>query len=431
MRRYRRFERPKALLWGRAAHRLLRMRILFSWELGKNFGHVTQIAEVARPLAKRKAELFFALQNPGLIRPFAEGFDYKVLQAPYYPVRSAAGKKRGPALIYPDDLRPCGYDSPADLAGLILAWRSLFDLVKPDILVTQAAPTALLAARGYKFKKVAFGGGYNVPPRSSPMPLMRYWEKIDAETIKKREEFVLGNVNQALSIAGLPKLKKFSDTLETDAEFLTTFAELDHYPDRAGSGKDKPKYYGPFYTLGSGAAVNWAKGKNKRIFAYIRPEARSFLPCLAALSRLPEDHDVIVSAPGIPPKAKEKLDKPHVRIIDGAVRLDKIIKGCDLGISHASSGISAAFALNGVPQLLLPGHIEQMMFAKAIGRTKSGRGLVGAVGPQQVSGLIGRMLGDESFNDAAKALAVKYKDFDPSELAEKIAGEIMKMGGKK
>ena len=409
------------------------MKVLFAWEMGRNFGHVTYLAEVARPLAKNKAELFFALQNPASIRPFAEGLDYKVLQAPYFPVRPPrpGGKQRGPSLIYPDDLRPCGYDSPADLAGLILAWRSLYDLVRPDVLVVQHAPTALLAARGYKFKKVTLGAGYDVPPRSTPMPLLRYWEEIDDDVIRNHEALVLDNINEALSIAGLSKLKKFSDILETDATFLTTFEELDHYPARGALGKHKPNYCGPFFSLGSGQIVNWDKGAAKRIFAYIRPDMLHFGACMEALSRLPADHDVIVAAPGIPDKAKAQLESPHFRIVDGAVKLDKIIRTCDLGISHGSPGIAAAFALNGVPQLLLPGHIEQMMFARAVGRTKSGRGLVGEFGSSEVLKLIGRLLNETAFKEAAKALANKYKDYDPSKLAEQIAGDIVKMGNKK
>ncbi|GJL84276.1 MAG: hypothetical protein DHS20C02_00510 [Micavibrio sp.] len=407
------------------------MRVLFAWEVGRNFGHVTKLAEVARPLAKRKAELFFALQNPAAIRSFAQGLDYKVFQAPYFPVRPRPGQQRGPSLIYPDDLRPCGYESPADLAGLIMAWQSLYDLIKPDVLVAQAAPTALLAARAYKFKKVTLGAGYDVPPRSSPMPSLRYWENIDNDVIKDHEAFVLNNVNEALSIAGLPKLKTFADLLEVDAEFLTTFEELDHYPDRASLSKNKPDYCGPFYALGSGQAMDWNKNAQKRIFAYLRPEASHFGPCVEALSHLPDDHDVIIAAPGIPVKLQEQLQKPSFRIVNGAVKLDKIIKTCDLGISHGSSGIAAAFALNGVPQLLLPGHIEQMMFARSIGRTKSGRGLAGEFGSREVAELIERLLNEGTFKEAAVNLAEKYKDYNPADLADKIAGEVIKMGSGK
>ncbi len=392
---------------------------------------MTQLADVARPLAKRKAELFFALQNPAAIRAFAEGLNYKVFQAPYFPVRPVPGKRRGPSLIYPDDLRPCGYDSPADLAGLIMAWRSLYDLVKPDVLVAQAAPTALLAARDYKFKKVTLGSGYDVPPRSTPMPLLRYWEKIDDDVIKSHEGLVLDNVNEALSIAGLSKLKKFSDLLETDTEFLTTFEDLDHYPDRSSLSKGKPNYYGPFFALDSGEAMSWNKGKRQRIFAYIRPDTAHFGACMEALSHQPDDRDIIAAVPGISKQLKAQLEKPSFRIIDGAVQLGKLIKTCDLGISHASPGIAAAFALNGVPQLLLPGHIEQMMFARAIGRTKSGRGLVGDFGAKELVALIERLLGEGEFKEAAENIAKKYKDYDPSKLADIIAGEIIKLGSKK
>ncbi len=408
------------------------MRVLFAWEVGRNFGHVTKLVEVARPLAKRKAELFFALQNPAVIKPFSEGLKYKVLQAPYYPVQPPApGSKRGPSLIYPDDLRPCGYDRPAELAGLIEAWRGLYELVKPDVLVVQAAPTALLAARGFKFKKAAFGAGYDVPPLATPMPPLRYWEKIDEEVMARHEEMVLNNVNEALVLAGIPKIKKFADALKVDAEFLTTFEELDHYPDRASFTKSKPKYCGPFYSIDGGEEVDWKKESGKRIFGYIRPETMPFKPCIEALRGLPDDYDVIIAAPGIPPGLKKQIEKPGLRIFNGAIRLDKLIGKCDLGICHGSSGISAAFALNGVPQLLLPGHIEQLMCSRAIGRNKAGRGLIGEYDAGKVTELISLLLNEGEFKQAAQNMAEKYKDFDPSKLATKIADELVKLAGGK
>jgi hypothetical protein len=72
------------------------MRILLVWEMGRTAGHVAILSELARAITKKhkkKAEIFFALQTPGALLPFAEGLDYTLLQAPFAPpVVYAKGK---------------------------------------------------------------------------------------------------------------------------------------------------------------------------------------------------------------------------------------------------------------------------------------------------------------------------------------------------
>lgn len=396
------------------------MRILFAWEMGKNYGHVTQIVDVARVLAARGAEIFIALQRPEAMHGFAEGLECRLLQAPYCPPGPPKqGEQRIVPLCYPDDLLPCGYDDPEKIAALVTCWQSLYELVWPDVLVAQAAPTALLAARGRGFKTAALGRSYDMPPLSSPMPPLRYWEDGDEDVVAEHEAYVLKNVNAALSSLNLPKLKKFRDMLETDASFLCTLGELDHYPARKNAD-----YVGPFVKTDSGAKLDWNRGARKRILAYIRPGTASFAPAVNAMLRLPADHDVIVAAPGVAAETIEKSSKPNVRIVDGPVRLDRLMNGCDLAINHASAGICCALALAGVPMLMLPNHIEQMMFARAIGRAGLGRGLAGKPGEKDILQMIGHMLTQPQYGEKARALALKYRDFDPAALAERIAGEI-------
>jgi UDP:flavonoid glycosyltransferase YjiC (YdhE family) len=313
------------------------------------------------------------------------------------------------------------------LAGLIRSWNDLYDIIKPDLLITEAAPTALLAARGHKFKTMMFGGSYDVPAKSVPMPPLRYWEKNDPQMLAAREAEALGIVNEALKQVGKKPLKNIAESLKVDVEYLTMFEELDHYPMRKDIETKTPNYIGNFYTEDTGAAMKWNADASKRIFAYIRPGSAGFEQTLKVLSTLPKSIDCIIAAPGIPPALKAKIEKPHIRIVDGAVKLSSILKKCDLGICHASNGISCAFALNGVPQLLLPSHIEQFMFAKAVGRNKLGRGVVGNFGPEKIAEVMKVLLDDPQYLIASKAFAKKYKGFKPENIADEIAKDLLKL----
>lgn len=408
------------------------MRVLLAWEIGGNLGYVTKLVEIGRALARKRGknrpDLVFALQNPAVINSFAEDLECQVVQAPFYPAQSAPAE-RGPALLYPDELRAWGYDNPKNLAGQIQAWRSLYDLAKPDILVTQQAPTALLAARGMNFKTLNFGTGYDLPPAAAPMPSMRYWENIDPPVLMGREEYVLRNINAALDDLGLPVIEKFSEILEVDMELLTVFEEMDHYPGRAALTKKKPKYIGPFYSTDTGENLSWSKKAKKRILAYINTGSPVFQATLRALAGLPDRYDIIVSAPGISDQIKAQIQKTNLRVLSGPVRLDRLLKNCDLGINHAGNAISSSFFVAGVPQLLLPGTLEQLMLARALGRTNTARGMIGEFGPAQISALMERLLKEEEFKKTAQGVAKKYKSFKPERLATDIADSVVKLAG--
>lgn len=392
------------------------MKILITWELGKNFGHIAKLTEIARPLAEKGAEIYFALQNPGEFLKFRPDYPHTIFQAPFSPVKPV----RGPVLTYTDDIRPCGYMSPDTISGLIEAWRSLYTMIEPDLIIAESSPTALLAAREFDFPKVALGTTYEIPPIKTPLPLMPYWENVNEDVLATREEQVLKNVNQALAKLDLKPIETMADIFDIDARFLCGFEELDHYRER-----EEEKYYGTLFTTDTGASLKWNPKAAKHIFAYLRPDSKSFKPAFEALCSLPPDYDVIIAAPGINPKLKEARESGSVGIEDGPVKLDNIMSKCDLGICHAGVGISSAFLLNGIPLVLLPGHIEQLMFGRAVGRMGAGRGAVGEVTKAKVHELINTILNGSEFKDAAQGFAKKYKGYKPSNAVKEMADEIM------
>lgn len=401
------------------------MRILFAWETGNNASPAAIMAGIARAMYRRKAYIFFAARQPAALIPHLDGMRYELFQAP-----QVQGRARGAPLIYPDTLRGAGYDDPKILAGQIVAWRALFTAIKPDVLVAMRAPTALLAARPYKFKKVAVGSGCDIPPASHPMPLMQYWEKFDSTVLDRRESAVISVINEALGSLNLARLKSFSEMMKVNKEYLTTFEELDHYPERNADKVVKANYVGPFYTMESGKSVAWSKEeKTARVFASLQAGAPGASECLKALQAAPKEYEVIAAVPGLPEKIAKQVEKPNLRVFTEPVRLDKLIKKCDLGIGHASAGISSAFALNGVPQLMLPGTAEQMMFARAIGRAKAGLGLAGKYGPNEAARMIRTAVDNAEIKAGAGKLAAKYKDFDPAQLADSIAADINRLAG--
>jgi UDP:flavonoid glycosyltransferase YjiC (YdhE family) len=399
------------------------VRVLFAWEMGRNFGHVTQIVPVAEALLRRGATIHMALRNPAAMAPFSGAARFQVFQAPFRsPGKQPPGTPKLRPLIYADDLHRCGYDQAKTLASLIGNWQQVFSRVQPDVLIAQAAPTALLASHGMPLRRFSMGGSFDVPPATAPLQGLRYWENGHAPEMAARESRMLATINTALHMQGRDPLKAFRDFLVTDKDFLCTLKEMEHYPDRG-----EASYYGALSKTDSGAPLNWAAGASHRVLAYIRPEVPVFAPTMAALAQLPADHDVIVSAPGLPAASRQQIERPGLRVVDGPVRLDALLPACDLCINHATHGTCSAALLAGVPLLMLPGHIEQLMQARVIARNGMGLGMSGGFGTADVLQTLKRILADSRYRNAARALQAKYRDLNPEHIADRLADEIMTM----
>lgn len=398
-----------------------RKRILIAWEMGENFGHAVEIAQLIKWL-DGDFEFIAAVRDPVTVRSIVSDSRLQVTAAPYAPDTPVSKGDR--ALNYPDVLRYVGWQDQDALAAYLEAWEVLLGLVRPDVLVAQAAPTALLAARAMGIPRVSIGSGYCCPPRSTPMPRLHNWEPEDRAELERRDGRVLETVNGALRSRGYGSLSVFSDLLDVDRCLLTTLPELDHYADRAAIEPDHPPYLGPIVGTHFGAELSWRSEGDYRVFAYLRPGNPRFQAALRALASLPPDHDVVLAAPGAASDLASKLENTPVRLIPGPVKLGRLLKDCNIGIGHASSGLAASFALAGIPQIGMPNHTEQTMIAYALSRNHLGLGLIGKATPEHILKSIDVIKTSEIVVRGTSDLAARWRTFRPDCLSESVTTEI-------
>lgn len=386
-----------------------RPRVLFAWELGANFGHANKIARAAERL-QDEADLFVAAREVAAIRQIAPDLKTTLLPAPYARTRRLSRGEQGP-VNFAAMLSTEGWHDPVELGAAVESWRSLFDLVRPDVIVFQAAPTALLAARGTGRKTVVLGGGYDNPPLSSPMAPFDGEKPELIEIAKTQEAAVLACANEALAMNDAPKAGAFCDLLASDLSLLMTWAEIDHYENRAKVQPDHPPYLGALLGTGQGVELDWAGCDGARILAYLRPGSPYANAGLQALAAAGPANDIILSAPGIAPPDVKALTARGVQVSDKPVRLDRLLPNCDLGLSHASNGVGAAFLTAGVRQVGLPAQREQAMFARKLARSGLGLGIEGQFGPEVVNQTIRQALNDKTMKkrvqDAADSIATR------------------------
>ena len=384
-------------------------RILYVWELGTGYGHVGSVLPLAVRLKARGHEVVFALRDLTHAERFLGRRGFALLQAPVW-----LSEKRGLDLpvSYAEMLANFGFLDRAGLTGMAKAWRQLYTLVQPDLLVIDHAPTALLAARGTGTRRVLFGTGFCSPPRTSPIPSLRPWLNMSPERLLESERQVVATMNELSGDLGTKPLEALADLFEADEDFLCTFAELDHFS-RMGA-----HYWGPLFASDEGIAPEWPAGSGERIFAYLSPAYHDFEKVVSQLRDLPCRS--LIHARGVSAKEILKYQARNVVVSAEPVRMTLASRESDLVICHGGHGTTAASLLAGRPVLVLHRQVEQLL----MGQNVVARGLGKTIHPDSKNPsykqLARDILSDARFAERAREFAAKYADFDLAQQIDRI-----------
>ena len=376
-------------------------RILYVWELGAGYGHVSSVLPLAVQLKERGHEVIFALRDLAHAERFLGRRSFALLQAPIW-----TSDRRGPDLpvSYAEMLANFGFLDKAGLTGMVKAWRELYRLVRPDLLVIDHGPTALLAARGTSIRRVLLGTGFASPPRTAPMPSLRPWLNISQDRLLESERQVMETINGLSRDLEMKPPETLADLFEVEEDFLCTFPELDHYP------RTDARYWGPFFASDEGVVPEWPPGRGERIFAYLSPAYRDFEKVVSQLGDL--SCGTLIHAPGLSAKLIAKYQARNVVFSPEPVRMAQASREADLVICHGGHGTTAASLLAGRPVLVLHRQVEQLLLAQKI----VAGGLGKTVNPDSKNPsykqLTRDILSDARFTERAQQFAAKYSDFD-------------------
>ena len=388
---------------------------LFAWELGANFGHLNRDRQVATCLRARGHSVNFAVKNTRIATELLVPHSFDFVQAPISQTKYR--QLRAPA-NYAEILLVEGWGDRQSLSGLLRAWLTLFDMMKPDTLIADHAPTALLAAHIAGIPAVAFGNGFEIPPPVSPMPSIRTWENIETSRLAQSEKFVLDQANAASAALGGKQLTHLLDIFPPKS-ILAGFVELDHYGER-----DNVIYIGSVYGIKLAEQVTWSKTEGKKILAYLRPDQKITEDILSAL--VLAGKETICMVPDISQTQMRKYASHNLRIYSRPIAFDALLAGAGVVISYGGSGTVAESLLAGVPLILIPYVIEQYLGAKAVEKLGAGILLGETRDKNAIGEAINKMLTDSSFQLAAQGFAEKYRGSTTAQSAELAAEAIIK-----
>lgn len=387
--------------------------MLCVWELGSGYGHMATFLPLALKLRHLGHEVVFALRDLSSAEIIIGKHGFPLLQAPIW-IQRVSGLPE-PPLNYAEILHRCGFLDKSGLIGMVKAWLKIFELVKPDLLLIDHAPTALLASMSMGIPRCLVGNGFCSPPRKSPMPNMRPWLNVPEQRLVESDQRVLSVINGVLADLGKPSITTIADLFKVEEDFLCTFPELDHYQNRK-----EGHYWGTIVNWEEGGdPPKWPAEGSKKILAYLGPRYKDFERIVQELRSAP--FRTLIHAPGLSENFIKKYRSSNLDFSHQPVPIKLFGEQCDLAICHAGHGMTSAMLLAGRPLLMFPMHLEQHLLSQNV--VSYGAGLL--VNPErqnrEYGELIHQLLTNPSFTERALSFAKKYSSFNPAKQVESIA----------
>jgi len=383
------------------------MRVLVVWELGGGYGHVAQLPQLASQLLKAGHEPVFVLRDLSLVEVSLGRKNMRLLQAPLWLPRPAG---MPPTANYAELLYTCGYLETERLGAVVRAWRELYTLTDPDVVLLNHAPTALLSSRGLELRTLRFGTGFECPPAVSPLP--GFAEQLSAQRLRDSEQRVIEALNAVFSTLGMREMQSFAELLDADDTLLCTFAALDPYCEMRTAGD----YLGPLLSPATGVQPHWGAGAGQRIFAYLKSSYPAYETVLSDLAASP--HRVVVHTPNLTPQHRQRFTTDRLQF-SNPVDIHAVGEAADIVVSHGGHGTTAATLLGGCAQLLLPMNPEQGMNARGI--VKLGAGLMcTSPSANDLAAALARLASVDTYQTAASAFSSAHSDFNPQQPIDAI-----------
>jgi UDP:flavonoid glycosyltransferase YjiC (YdhE family) len=392
--------------------------VLLTWELGGGLGHCVKLAPLACGLVDRGHNVHFAARDVATARKVLRNDRVKYLQSPCV-VAKPSQVSRQPR-SFAQVLDQVGFGDDQILESLVISWRNLFELVQPELIVCEHSPSALLASRWTNAHVAVMGTGFSLPPNVVPLPDLAPFPGPLSINLAAYENQLLRRVNRVLDAGGLSGLHQLSQLYAAAQEsFLMTFRELDHHPHRGDA-----EYLG-CWSPSNGIEPQWPEGDGPRIFAYLKSFAPNFRldMAISILRELPAR--TLVYVPGASRRITA-MQSRSLRVVAEPVQISAVLPQCDVAVLNGTAGTATQCLLAGVPLVMMPFFLEQVVFAHRIVELRAGE----MINPNRIEVLAARLwrvLQNDSYRAAAKAFAARYAAFDPEKTQRHVMNRLERL----
>jgi UDP:flavonoid glycosyltransferase YjiC (YdhE family) len=389
-------------------------RVVFAWELGGFLGHVERNLAVAQRLREMGADVHFLVSNlPTAEKILApEGFPY--LPAPGFRHAQPPAKT---AISISGLLADLGYGDPVTLRACVRSWIGLYKALKPDVIVTDYAPSAILSAKVAGIPTLPLGPGFSIPPGRDPMPSYREDQRHLHAELRAADQRLLPAINDVAAAFGHPAFDCVGNLFHNPAAQITSFPELDPFWPR-----EDAHYVGPIKAPGRFLRVEWEGKRDKRIFAYLQPNMVGLDAILAAM-RDPA-REVVCVIPGASERILSRNQADGFRVLNEPVQLDELLAGANVVVCYASAGLVSGSLQAGVPMLLFPTFLEHQLTAMRAERMRAAIVCHGVPTREKSSKALASLLDNPAFSEGAIAFAERFSSYRQQDAIDSLAQTI-------
>jgi hypothetical protein len=350
-------------------------------EADEGLGHIAPWrALLHRHTRTAGARATIVCPRPSLAAQVLEGLPVAIEQA-WWPSMHV-GPAQNAARCWEELLASLGYASPKATQACLSHWVNMLLRLKPDVVLADYAPLAMVAAHALSIPVVEAGGGFCVPPvpmRSGAGVIWLPHVSTDSVSEDAKQQAlnaaqaIVTAINQGLETLGLPTLlSSFSDIYGfASARCVTSPSALDHYLLARNAGS--VHYVGSLALPDFGVAPQqvapaWYASDTlkSRMLCYLKSNTPDFTEVLRVLAQA-HDYEVLLlgslSAQQMLALSVAGQVSAHIHLVVDAVNLSQALARADVFLTNGGlHSLSQALAL-GCPCVLLPSQAEQASMA--------------------------------------------------------------------
>ena len=327
--------------------------ILVGYELGGGHGHFHRLMPVIKALEAEGHRVTFFLRNIRENAVLLAREHRAVLPVPDLVARIPGAPTPAPLATYLDIMCTAGFYRRQTLHAGLLAWRTLLEQSKPDLVIADHSPLLLLACFG-RIPVVQVADGFTMPPAQDALfPLFRKTRSkglVDPAHVLR----VMQDVQKA---HGLPIPKTPTEPFRTAGRLVCTLPELDPYTEQR-----QDPVIGP--VEGLKPPMPLPKGTKPHFFAYVSLEHKKTRPFLKGLKASALSGEIF--ARDMTDQIAQEIARPGLTVHREPQPMDAVLARSTVILHHGGNGTCCAALSAGRPQILLPTHMEARLSADAI-----------------------------------------------------------------
>ena len=347
---------------------MARRTALLACETGTGRGHVVTLAGVARALAGRwdcvaalsrleyAAALSLHTREIHRAPVMARRPDIEVLAARPAPLPPRRLPDFGGRSVYWADswvnwIGRRGFRDVARLRAQVAFWQDMIWRTRAELVVTDYAPAALLAARALGVPSVVTGTAIGIAPLG--MPRFPLFPTAPGAVLLDEDE-TAALISEAVAPLGGPPLARLAELYTATLSLPRGFPAWDPYADWREERLLLPIEEVP----------PRATGRGDLVFAYLSTSEFQEAGIVEALRRLPLP--VTMFAPGLSEAEAGALQaaNPRLSISQVPLPIGEIVARARLILNAGQAGTAAMAMLAGIPMLAMPQHNEHAMNAR-------------------------------------------------------------------